>query len=180
MLTTYVSLLRGINVSGHKIIKMDDLRQSFAELEFQNIRTYIQSGNVIFQDEDSDVQNLEKIIQNKIFDKFRLEVPVLVKEITELKEIINNNPFTSRKDAIAHSHVTFLSSKPLKEDIDNISDVEFFPDEFVIIDKIIYLFCPNGYGKTRLTNNFFETKLKVSATTRNLKTLNKLVNIAEK
>lgn len=180
MVTTYVSLLRGINVSGHKIIKMDDLRQSFAELGLENIRTYIQSGNVIFQDEDSDVQNLAKIIQKKIFDKFHLEVPVLVKEITELKEIINNNPFASRKDTINHSHITFLSSKPLNEDIDKISDVEFFPDEFIIIEKIIYVFCPDKYGKTRLTNNFFESKLKVSATTRSLKTINKLVNLAGK
>lgn len=180
-MTTYISILRGINVSGHKIIKMDALRQTYAELNFRNIQTYIQSGNVIFQDKKSNTGDLEKKITKKIINDFGFDVPVLVKELTEIKDVLGNNPFINkRKKDVSYLHVTFLSNKPLNDNIDKIQGKKYAPDEFILRGKTIYLFCPNGYGNTKLTNTFFENKLRVTATTRNWKTTNELVNIAEK
>lgn len=181
MMKTYISILRGINVSGHNMIKMDVLRQMYTLLGFKNVQSYIQSGNVLFQCETSEKQNLEKKIVKKILETFHFEVFVLVKELDEIKEIVSNNPFVNiRNEDITRLHVTFLSSTPLKENLDKVNGQQYVPDEFIIIDKAIYLFCPNGYGNTKLSNNFFENKLKVSATTRNWKTTNELVSIAEK
>ncbi len=176
---TYISILRGINVSGQKIIKMTALQLLYQNLGFKNVCTYIQSGNVIFQEKETTKQDLGKKICNEILNSFGFEVPVLVMELKEVKEIIQKNPFLiNRKEEINHLHLTFLSSTPLKENIAKIQEIKSISDEFII--KVIYLFCPNGYGKTKLTNNFFENKLKVTATTRNYKTTNELVNIAEK
>jgi uncharacterized protein (DUF1697 family) len=180
-MNTYISILRGINVSGHNIIKMDALQELYKSLGFKNVQTYIQSGNVIFQDTSSDIQNLEKKISEKITVTLGLKIPLLVKEISEFKEISRHNPYlTGRIEDINHLAVTFLSSKPLQQDIDKISTLNFPPDEFIINDKAIYLFCPNGFGNSKLTISFFENKLKVHATTRNWKTTIKLLEMAEK
>lgn len=176
---SYIAILRGINVSGQKKIKMEDLRQLLAGLNFHNIRTYIQSGNVIFEHEKSDPLELAKQIEHKIFDKYGFEVPVIVKTATELEHILHNNPFLKgRKEDESRLHVTFLAEEPGQELLNKIKGTDYKPDEFIISDQAIYLFCPNGYGRTKLTNNFFENKLQVTATTRNWKTVNKLVGIA--
>jgi uncharacterized protein (DUF1697 family) len=180
-MTTYISLLRGINVSGQRMIKMEALKQMYSELNFENIQTYIQSGNVIFQNRNSKTRGLEKLITEKILSTFGFEVPVLVKELSEIRDVLRNNPFVKeRKKDINRLYVTFLSEEPSKENIDKIQGRKYASDEFVIRDKIIYLFCPDGYGKTKLSNTFFENNLKVAATTRNWKTINKLALMAEK
>ena len=179
-MNTYISILRGINVSGSKMIKMDALRKMYDDMGFKNVQTYIQSGNVVFQSKKTLAAILEKKISKEIFDRTNFEVPVLVKELDELKNVLNSNPFLDkRKEDINFLHVTFLSDTPQKENIEKIKG-EYSPDEFIISDKNIFLFCPNGYGKTKLHNNFFENKLKLQATTRNWKTITELVNIAEK
>lgn len=177
---TYISLLRGINVSGHKIIKMDALRKMYEELQLQQVQTYIQSGNVIFQSNQTDTKLLEKEITHKIKEVFAFEVAVLVKEFAEMQEILHQNPFLpQRNEDIKNVYVTLLSQLPTQANIDKING-QFEEDEFVILDKIIYLYFPNGYGKTKLTNNFFENKLKVAATTRNWNTFSTLIHMAEK
>lgn len=180
-MTTYISILRGINVSGHRLIKMDVLRHLYADLGFTNVQTYIQSGNVVFQNKETRLQDLEKKIAKKIFEQFGFEVPVLVKEIDELKKIIKNNPFIGDKTKdTSYLHLTFISAQPEKTNFDKIKEVQYQPEEFELLDKTIYLYCPNGYGNSKLTNSFFESKLKVVATTRNWKTTNELLNIAKK
>ncbi len=177
---TYISILRGINVSGSKIIKMDALRNLFEELKFKNVQTYIQSGNIIFQDKKTNCGTLEKKIAKRILDDFGFDVPVMVKESDELKVVLKNNHFVNdRKEDITKLHVTFLSGEPTKENIEKIKSGNYASDEYVFSGKAIYLFCPNGYGNTKLNNNFFESKLKLVATTRNWKTVNELVNLAE-
>jgi uncharacterized protein (DUF1697 family) len=176
---TYISILRGINVSGSKLIKMEALKKIYEEAGFKNVQTYIQSGNVIFQSKKASLKSIGSIIVKAIFAKTKFEVPVLVKELAELKETLNNNPFLKkRKEDINFLHVTFLEGVPLKENIEKMQGA-YLPDEFSIAGKDIYLFCPNGYGRTKLNNNFFENKLKMAATTRNWKTITELVNIAE-
>ena len=180
-MTTYISILRGINVGGHRMIKMDALKQMFAGIGFQNIQTYIQSGNIVFQDKKADPQKLEKKISKAITEKFGFDVPVIVKEFSELKQIISDNPFLKDKTKdLAHFHVTFLSNHPGHESYNKIEAIPYQPDEFHLVEKAIYLYCPNSYSNSKLTNGFFETKLKVTATTRNWKTTNELYNIATK
>src|SRR5712675_1522139 len=104
---TYIAMLRGINVSGHKVIKMEALRASFAALRFSNIKTYVQSGNVIFEAADSSVANLSEKIERRILRDFGFSVPVFLRTAKELEEIIKLNPFLTDA-AIDHSklHIT--------------------------------------------------------------------------
>ena len=180
-MVTYVAILRGINVGGKRMIKMDALKQLFASLGFLHIETYIQSGNVFFQCKKTSEEKLAATIAKEIETVFTFNVPTIVKNIEELKQIITNNPFAKDKKKLAeYFHVTFLATAPSKTNIDGIEKLIFGEDAFAIIDKAVYLYCPNSYSNSKLTNGFFENKLNVIATTRNWKTCNELVNIAEK
>ena len=177
---TYISILRGINVSGKNIIKMDALKSMFIGLGFQNVSTYIQSGNVVFQWDLMDSGALEKLISGEILKRFELQVPVLIREYKEFKTIMSHNPFLNVDgDDISKLHITFLSDLPEENLLKTITGLSYPPDEFSVIGKTVYLCCPNGYGNTKLSNSFFENKFKVKATTRNLRTLNELVRIGE-
>jgi len=179
-MTTYISILRGINVSGQKLIKMDFLRKSYENLGFGNVRTYVQSGNIIFTEKNIKPDELAQVILQQIKKDFGFDIPVIVLSIDKLKQIIDSNPFLkdNNKDE-TFLHVTFLSSKPQKVDLNIIKEKKLKGEEIIITDNAVYLYCPNGYGKTKLTNNFLETKLKVGATTRNWKTTNELLKIAQ-
>jgi uncharacterized protein (DUF1697 family) len=172
-------MLRGINVGGHKKIKMDILKQLHVELGYTNVQTYIQSGNVIFQTMNNDSIAVEKTISEQILKVTGLEVPELVLKLAEMKQIVENNPFTldSTKNT-ASFHVTFLSAIPDTTSIEKLKSTDYGADQFKLLDKVIYVYCPTGYGNTKLTNTFFENKLKVTATSRNWKTVNELVRLA--
>lgn len=176
---TFISLLRGINVSGQKLIKMNALKTMYRQLDFQNVETYLQSGNVIFRDEKSDPADLAAAISSKIQEQFGFEVPVIVFSVDDLKSIIEANPFNDdlRMDR-QFLHVTFLAADPKNIDFEFIESKKSPGEEIVLIKKAVYLYCPHGYGRTKLTNNFLETKLRVGATTRNWKTVNELLKIA--
>jgi uncharacterized protein (DUF1697 family) len=175
---TYISILRGINVSGHKMIKMEALRKMYEELKFKNVKTYIQSGNVVFQDKKGKSADLEKKIAKKILEATGFEVPVMVRELDELVAVLKNNPFLNkRKEDPLKLHVTFLSGQPGKAEVEKIGMGNYGKDEYIIAGNAVYLFCPDGYGNTKLSNTFFENKLKLTATTRNWKTVNELVNM---
>jgi len=179
-LQTYISILRGINVSGQKLIKMDALRQMYEDLGFQSVQSYIQSGNVIFQSKDTPNSELEKTITSKISDVFGFDVPVLVLSLEEMKTVAENNPFINvRHEDINFLYVTFLADVPEQALIDKIRNDVKTDDEFEVIGKAIYLFCPKNYGKSKLNNNFFESKLKTHATTRNWKTVLELGKISK-
>jgi len=176
---TYIGLLRGINVSGHHKIKMTELKQLFIELGFVNVTTYIQSGNVVFQTDLEEPDKIEQQILNGIQQTFGYKVQVLVLNKKSLETIFNSNPFLQKSDIdISKLHVTLLSNEPVYEGIQQINEMTTNQDDFEIVDKCIYLYCPNGYGNTKLNNNLFEKKLKVSATTRNWKTISKLVELS--
>jgi len=180
LMQTYISILRGINVSGQKKILMADLKALFEKLMFKNVTTYIQSGNVVFKSkaELSDFE-LAKKIQTAIFKEYDFQVPVIIRTQQELQKIISSNPFLKEKNIhVEKLHVTFLSEIPAKDLNKSIDSLNFSPDRFYIIDKEVYLYIPNSYGETKLSNKFFENKLKVTTTTRNWKTVNKLEEIA--
>ena len=178
-MNTYISILRGINVSGKNLIKMTELRQLYLNLGFINIQIYIQSGNVIFQTELADIKVMESLIKKEISNDFGFQVPVIVLTNDSIKSALSNNPFLSdsTKDP-AFMHFTFLSDLPQIELFEKIAEKDYTPDEYRFEDKTIFLYCPSGYGNTKLTNTFFEKKLRISATTRNLQTVTQLISLS--
>lgn len=177
---TYIVLLRGINVSGQKKVPMADLKKTFEDLKFKNVQTYIQSGNVVFECAQSDTEKLESSIEKKIKKDFGFDVPVIIRTPSELQDILKSNPFLKdpKKDK-DRMYVTFLSKVPMTEHIKKLDGISYPPEEFVLKSKTIYFFSPNGYGNAKMNNNFFENKLKVTATTRNLKTIRQLIEMAD-
>ncbi|WP_420572265.1 DUF1697 domain-containing protein [Kordia sp.] len=169
----YIAILRGINVSGSKKLPMAELRTLLSKLGYTDVQTYIQSGNVIFISEENDQEKLANQISEAIKAQYDYEVPVLVKTITQWKTAIANNPFTT--EDISKQAITFLATIPKETTI----EIDSKDDRFKIIDSEVYLYCPNGFGRSKLTNNLFERKLKTQATTRNWKTIYKLLNLAE-
>lgn len=177
---TYISMLRGINVGGQKRIKMDVLKAVYQAMGFDDVMTYIQSGNVIFRNAKVNKSVLLASIEKAINQQFGYTVSVVIREKDELGKIIRNNPFLSRSTIeLDKLHVTFLSKQPEKKHLHEIENVNSGRDEYQLSDSEIYLYCPGGYGRTKLTNSYFEKKLDVSATTRNWKTVNKLYDLAE-
>jgi uncharacterized protein (DUF1697 family) len=173
---THIALLRGINVNGQKKVPMTELRDLLLKSGFKNVQTYIQSGNVVFKSSEENKNKLEEIIKNAIIAHFGFEVPVLVKESNEIETILNHYPFSEEKKV--NSYFTLLQSIPNKVLVQTISN-ETYPNEtFQITNQCVYFYSEIGYGKAKCNNNFFERKLKVSATTRNYKTMIKLVSLS--
>ena len=175
---TYIAILRGINVGGASMIKMPVLQKAFEDAGFRNVKTYIQSGNVLLNHQESEPGALAREIGEMLKRNLRMDIPVLVLALEDITGIFENNPFVnSRQKDISKLHVTFLASLPETERISKIEKDKYLPDEFYLLGKAIYLFCPDGYGRTKLNNNFFESKLKIAATTRNWKTVTELVRL---
>jgi uncharacterized protein (DUF1697 family) len=174
---TYIAMLRGINVSGN-MLKMDRLRELWSSLGFKNVRTYIQSGNIIFESNDPPAKWLPKI-ENKLIGETRLPVHVIVRTPGELKKAIAANPFL-KQDGIDRSklHVTFLDRAAGKDALKNLANLPPGPDELRVIGKEAYLHCPDGYGRTKLHNAAIEKLLVAKATTRNWNTVNKLYEMS--
>lgn len=179
-MNTFISLLRGINVSGQKKIKMVDLIDLYHSLKFTDVKTYVQSGNVIFRSSLSDKGKISDVIEKGIAKKFGYDVKVLVKTNKEIKDIISKNPFLKKSNPeLIYLYVTFLYDSPEKNVLDKLKGYTNPVDDFQIIGNTVYLYCPGGYGNTKLSNNFFEKTLKITATTRNWKTINMLKDISD-
>lgn len=176
---TYIALLRGINVSGHKIVKMEILRKVLGELDFENIKTYIQSGNIIFDSGVKDTSVLEKQIAKKIEAHFGFLVPVIVVTNSTLKMIVKQNPYPNLEDPV-QPYVAFLSAIPGFDGLNNLQQMDFGSDTFVSVDKTLYLHYANSAANTKLSNTVIENRLKVKATARNWKTVLKLIELSEK
>ena len=178
---TYIAMLRGINVSGHKMIKMDELRASFEALKFRNVETCVQSGNVVFEAAKGSVATLSKSIEQRILADFGFSVPVFLKTAKELEEIIKRSPFLT-DTIIDHSKldITFLSDAAPKTALERLQPLAVKPERFRIMGREIYLYCPNGYGRTKLSNTAIEKKLSLGATTRNWKTVNTLLTMTRR
>jgi uncharacterized protein (DUF1697 family) len=176
----YISLLRGINLGPHNRISMDQLKTSLAALGFKQVQTYIQSGNVIFGSTLRNAEEVSRKIELAILSDCDLGITVLSRTADEMGKAIQSNPFLKEKriDA-AKLHVTFLSQVPVPPSLKSLDRLALAGDEFRCAGREVYLYCPNGYGKTRLANNALERMLSVRATTRNWKTVNQLYEIAQ-
>jgi len=176
-MTTYIALLRGVNVGGNQL-KMDRLRAICASLGFEKARTYLQSGNVVF-DAKGAQPHVQKALESKLAGETRLPVRVLVRSVAELRQLIAKNPFLKNKAVDrARLHLTFLTEKPSAAALKRLAAVDAGADEFRAAGMEIYLHCPNGYGRSKLSNNQLERLLSVAATTRNWSTVNELAEMA--
>jgi len=175
-MNTYISMLRGINVSGQKKIRMADLKSLYESLGLDNVQTYVQSGNVVFDSDEQDIDKLRNSIETQIEKQFGFSVPVLIRTMVDFKRVVENHPF-AQEEAI-RVLVTFLYEIPEESKWKELSHHKDKVDQFVLGEQEIFLFCPGGYGKTKLSNTFFEKKLDVVATTRNWKSVNTLYEIA--
>jgi uncharacterized protein (DUF1697 family) len=174
-MSKYISLLRGINVTGKNMIKMAEMVKLYESMGFKNIKTYLQSGNVIFDTSSNDAQKMIKKIEKGIETNFGFQVKVIILSPDELKQVIKKNPFLKRKGIDKnHLYVSFLSEAPDSELLKNLSINKNPSEEFQIIEKAVYLCLPEGYGRTKLQAGIFEKKLNVTATARNWKTVNAL------
>ena len=175
-----IAILRGINVGGNRKILMSDLKDLFLTLGFTNVETYIQSGNIVFNSPNglADVE-IESKIEQAIFNKYGFDVPTVVRSVNQLEQAIAKNPFYKEENDIEQLHLTFLKEKPAEAKLKGIAEFNYEPDDFFIDDMHIYIFCNGKYHQSKLTNNFFESKLKVSATTRNWKTVLKLLELGK-
>lgn len=174
---TYIALLRGINVSGHKPVPMQALKALFETMGFEQVRTYIQSGNVVFRAAEKDPAGLAVRLEEKIAAQFGFHVPVLVRRAKEIQQALARNPFLQQAGLVAGMlHVTFLAAEP--EGSGKLDGGNYGTDQYHIVGREVYLYCPQGYGRTKLTNTFLENKLGRQATTRNLKTVQQLLRMA--
>lgn len=176
---TYVALLRGINVGGNRKILMKDLKKSFEEMGFQDVVTYIQSGNVVFKTSSEKSIFLAEKIEKEIEQTFGFFVPVIIRQNTDIQELIIKNNF--KTDDIERLHVTFLDKKPTSDFLQKIQEIaeSNLPNCFEIIDDNVFIFCSGKYSDSKLTNQFFEKHLNAKATTRNWKTILQLAELSK-
>ena len=170
---TYVALLRGVNVGGRKLL-MQDLRDTFEALGAEDVSTYVQSGNVIFRSNEP-AGRLVQAIEAGLRSDLGLDVTVLVRTPAQLAELIAGNPFLKRKGTKPNAlHITFLGTKPAAGKVSALDPTIEAPDEFQVVGKEVYLHFPNGYGRSKLGNAWFEKQLGVRGTTRNWRTVTEL------
>lgn len=175
---TYIILLRGINVGGKNVIKMSDLKILLERNGFLNVRSYIQSGNIVLNHKIDNIKEIQSFVQNLILSEFKLDVPVMVLEESYLITILKNNPFLkSEKYDIKHLYITLIENITSVNNEATLLSINSNEDKVSLGDHCVYLYCPNGYSKTKYTNNLIESKLNCKATTRNLKTLNKILTL---
>jgi uncharacterized protein (DUF1697 family) len=176
---TYVALLRGINLGARNKIAMQDLRALFESLGAEEVSTYVQSGNVVFKSSAA-AHGLVEQIEAAIRRDLGLEVTALVRTGAQMAKVASQNPFArgKRRAPPTALHVTFLAGKPDGASVRTLDTSRAGDDELRVVGQEIYLHTPNGYGRSKLSNAFFEKQLGVAATTRNWKTVTALAELA--
>jgi uncharacterized protein (DUF1697 family) len=176
----WISMLRGINLGGHNKISMPVLARLFETLGLSGVKTYLQSGNVLFDSDGKSSEEISALIETGIMNAFGYDVQVFLRTPADFKRILVNNPFVhGRNEEPSKLHVTFLYRLPSQSDWDKLGPAIQDSDEFAGGQQEVFLFCPNGYGRTKLSNSFFERKLGQPATTRNWKTVNALYELVK-
>ncbi|QOG01050.1 DUF1697 domain-containing protein [Flavobacterium sp. MDT1-60] len=177
-MTTHLALLRGINVSGHNMMKMEALKAMLENIGFQNVRTYLQSGNVFVDTEEESASKVGFIIKQEIFKVFGHEVPTIVITKQDLELCFKNSPYLKEKDIDTKKlYVAFVSTELKKENINDLKISQFKPDEACIDGNRIFIKYDIGAGKTRLEGKYIEKKLNVIVTMRNWNTVTNLLRM---
>ena len=175
---SYVALLRGINVGGKNKLPMVELAALFTEAGCSAVRTYIQSGNVVFGVAPGQAERLPELIARRIAERFDIRVPVVLRSAEQIREVARGNPFLEAGADLDALHVAFLASKPAPGRVAELDPNRSPPDAFRVIGREVYLFLPGGVARTKLTNGFFDSKLATISTVRNWRTVLKLLEMA--
>jgi len=174
----YVALLRGINVGGHNKLAMKDLVSMFADAGCGRVRTYIQSGNVLFDAAPGLARKIGSVIQESIRERCGLDIPVITRTLDEFADVVENNPFGETETGVKFLAVGFLAQRPTAARIAALDPQRSPPDELVACGREIYLYCPNGVARTRFTSAYLDSTLGTLCTARNWRTTLKLLELA--
>jgi uncharacterized protein (DUF1697 family) len=173
----YVALLRGINLGGNNQMKMDDLKAVFEGLGFENVKSYINSGNIAFDTKKTAELKLIDKIEDAVEAKFDRRVHTMVREQTDIERIVKNNPFDGEYESHKHMHVLFLK-EPMPTEKAELLQASALPGErYEVVGREIYNHLPNGVAGSLLTKGFFEKKPVVPYTGRNWRTVEKLAEL---
>lgn len=170
----FVAFLRGINVGGKTSIKMEELRKVFASLGFENVKSYIQSGNVVFETDETDEEKLTEMIENAVETNF-FKTPVMIRSFEEIKEIHANNPFSGEGFEDKLFHVVFLSEMLSDEKEKLLLSHNKENEKFAVHGRNVYCLLRDGVADSLLGKKFIDNKLKTPATARNWRTVNKIL-----
>ena len=177
--STYVALLRGVNVGGNNKLPMKDLVEIFAEAGCVQVRHFIQSGNVIFSAPPALAAKIPALIPLAIAKRFGFSPPVQLRSAKQLAEVIANNPFLKLGMAEDFLHVAFLADKPSAANVAKLDPDRSPPGQFIVQGQEIYLYIPSGLAASKLTNAYFDTKLATVSTGRNWRTVKKLLALMQ-
>lgn len=172
----YVAFLRGINVGGKTSIKMETLRKVFVSLGFENVKSYIQSGNVVFETDETNEEKLIGIIENAVETNF-FKTPVMVRSIAEIKDAVKNNPFANEEFEDRLFHLVFLSAKLSDEKVELLLANDKENEKFAVRNREVYCLLREGVADSLLGKKYIENKLKTPATARNWRTVNKILEL---
>jgi uncharacterized protein (DUF1697 family) len=176
-----VSMLRGVNVGGHNMIKMDALRAIYESLKLRDPQTYVQSGNVVFRTDERDLVLLARRIENGIERRFHFRPDVIVRTTSELRDAIARNPFAMRESIEPGKLlVTFLAGDPGPEAREGVLKIKADPEELSISGRELYIYYPVGMGRSKLSWMAIVKTLKTTGTGRNWNSVTKLLEIAER
>src|SRR5229473_7596718 len=180
-MAAFVSLFLGINVGGHHKIRMDELKDLHESLGLKDVFPYIQSGNVVFNSDDADVARLQRQIEDGFERKFGFHVEVFVRTSAELREIIEQNPFQSQPSKESKWVVVmFLTARPDATAQEDLLKTYAGPEELFFTGKEVYIYYPNGIGRSKLSNSLMEKKLKTVGTARNWNTILQLQKLLQR
>jgi uncharacterized protein (DUF1697 family) len=177
-LKTYIALFRGINVGGTNVLPMKDLVAQLENLGSQNVKTYIQSGNAVFQNKEEDASLLSNKIRAAIKKSHGFAPQVLLLEPEEIERAIESNPFPEAEPEPKTLHIFFLATMPKDLDLGALESIKSDRERFALEDRVFYLHAPEGIGRSKLAANI-EKLLGVSATTRNWRTVRKVMAMVE-
>jgi uncharacterized protein (DUF1697 family) len=175
---THVALLRGINVGGKNKLPMKELVGLFAAAGAEDVRSYIQSGNVVLVAKAPLAKRLPRLVSESIHESFGYDVPVVMRSASEIADVVASNPYLRRGADESKLHVALLMDKPSKAKIASLDPKRSPADEYIVSGREIYLHLPNGVGKSKLTNAYFDAKLDTVSTIRNWRTMLKLVELS--
>jgi uncharacterized protein (DUF1697 family) len=176
---TFAAFLRAVNLGEKNKIPMGELKSSFSELGYEDVTTYLQSGNVVFRTPAKKTDTIAAAVERRIADEFGLSVTVLLRRSTELRKIAGDNPFLKGESDPKKLHVVFLDSRPGAKAKADLDPDRSPPDRFDVRGREIYLHLPNGSGRSKLTIDYFEHRLGTKATARNWRTLTNLVELTQ-
>ena len=174
----HVALFRGINVGGKNLLPIKELAAMFVGIGCEDVTTYIQSGNVIFRADEKVLVGIGATISRKIEERFGIRVPMVLRSAVEFEKVLRSNPFLKTGVTEDSLHVYFLAGLPGIEDVAGLDATRSAPDAFEVVGREIYLQLPNGMARTKLTNAYFDSRLRTVSTARNWRTILKLAQLS--